>query len=109
MYVWCLKEGIAAGNPVINTHKRAERGRDRVLSDKEMTLIWQALPDGNCGDIVKLLILTGQRANEIAQLKWAEVNAGQIDLPRGGDGLEQTLTVPERHTKLLKVQLGKLG
>jgi site-specific recombinase XerD len=58
MYVWCLKEGIATGNPVANTRKREERARDRVLSNKELALIWRALPDGNYGDIVRLLILT---------------------------------------------------
>jgi integrase len=105
MYTWALKEGIATGNPVANTYKREERPRDRVLSNKELALIWQALPDGNYGDIVKLLILTGQRANEIARLKWSEIEAGQIALPRERTKNDRAHTVPLAPTALAILKL----
>jgi integrase len=111
MYTWALKEGIAAGNPVVNTYKREERPRDRVLSNKELALIWQALPPGNYGDIVKLLILTGQRANEIAQLKWSELESAQIVLPRERTKNDRAHTVPLGPTaiSILKLQTPRTG
>jgi integrase len=111
MYTWALKEGIAAGNPVVNTYKREERPRDRVLTGKELALIWQLLPDGNYGDIVKLLILTGQRANEIARLKWSEIESRQIVLSRERTKNDRAHTVPLGPTaiSILKLQTPRIG
>jgi integrase len=74
MFVWAMGEGLAAVNPVINTNRREEKTRDRVLSNDELRTIWQALEDDDYSVIVKLLMLTGQRANEIAGLRWSEVD-----------------------------------
>jgi integrase len=84
MFTWAIKEGLAASNPVIGTYKRPEQVRDRVLSGEEVRRIWHALPIGEYGTIVKLLILTGQRANEITALSWPEIDfkANAINLPR---------------------------
>jgi integrase len=83
MFVWLLKEGVTLphGNPAAYTHKRAETARDRVLSDAELRLVWNAIGNDDFGRILKLLTLTGQRANEIAGLKWSEVVDGSIVLP----------------------------
>ena len=59
-----------------------------MLSDAELKKVWRALPDGDFGDILKLLALTGCRANEIAQLRWSE-----IDLERG------VIALPASRTK----------
>jgi len=50
--------------------------RDRVLSDDELVRLWKATEQigGSFGAIYKLLILTGCRLNEIAQMKWAELS-----------------------------------
>ena len=75
MFTWAIKEGLAAGNPVTGTNKRPEQARDRVLGEEEIRLIWRALPDSDYGMIVKLLILTGQRRDEIAALRWHEIDS----------------------------------
>ena len=85
---WCAGEGFIDSNPAQFTNKNPERGRDRVLSDAELKKVWRALPDGDFGDILKLLALTGCRANEIAQLRWSE-----IDLERG------VIALPASRTK----------
>lgn len=74
MFAWGIREGIVETNPVANTGKREEKARDRVLSDAELKLIWQNLKDDQYGAIVRLLLLTGQRANEIAGLQWSEID-----------------------------------
>jgi integrase len=78
---WAMKQGIAEHNPVIGTERLEERSRERVLSDSELRLIWTGLEDGHFGAIVKLLILTAQRASEIADLRWSEIDGDVIALP----------------------------
>jgi len=83
MFTWGMKEGLVLANPIIATNKRKETPRERALNDAELSLVWRSLGDGDYGDIVKLLLLTGQRMNEIAALRWSEVNfdRGIISLP----------------------------
>jgi integrase len=80
---WIIREGVRLpeGNVASYTNKREESSRDRVLTDGELGLIWNACLDDDYGAILKLLMLTGQRANEIAQLRWNEVHDQQIVLP----------------------------
>ena len=84
LFAWCVTQGIADSNPVIGTTKYAEpSSRDRVLSESELAAVWNALPDNDYGSVVKLLILTGCRADEIAWLRWSEIDIDgrKISLP----------------------------
>jgi integrase len=81
MYAWAIQEGMAEFNPVTGTSRAPERSRDRVLSTTEIKVIWNALPDDHFGAIIKLLALTGARANEIAALRWDEIHDNMIVLP----------------------------
>jgi integrase len=80
-FSWAIQSGRIETNPVINTQKNDEQSRDRVLLPAELRLIWNALEDDHYGAIVKLLALTGQRAGEIAGLRWSEIHDGQIVFP----------------------------
>jgi integrase len=80
-FAWAMREGLALSNPVVNTNKRDEQTRDRVLSNEELKLIWNAAGADAYGTIIKLLILTGQRRSEIAELRWSEVNGDAMNLP----------------------------
>ena len=44
------------------------------MANDELAEIWKALPANDFGTILRLLILTGQRKREIADLRWPEVN-----------------------------------
>lgn len=84
MFNWAMKAGIAEGaNPAAFTNKEGERSRSRVLSAAELREIWAALPEGDYGSIIRLLILTGQRRTEIGDLRWSEINLKRsiISLP----------------------------
>ena len=86
---WCAREGYLDTNPAAYTNKAVENGgRDRLLTDAELALIWRGLGDDQYGTIMKLLILTGARRDEIASLCWSEV-----DLDDG------TITLPPSRTK----------
>jgi integrase len=80
---WAAREGLIDSNPAAFTNKRTETPRDRVLGDDEIRAMWAVLPPGDFGDIVKLLLLTGQRRSEIAELSWDEIDfeRGLITLP----------------------------
>jgi integrase len=84
LFAWAMKEGLADSNPTIATNSFAEHPRDRVLTDRELCVIWNALPQSDYGAILKLLMLTGQRLTEIADLRWSEIDfdKGVIRLPR---------------------------
>jgi integrase len=82
-FSWAIQAGMLDANPVTGTVREPERSRDRVLSANEIKQIWGALSDDHFGSIIKLLLLTGARANEIAALRWAEVHDDMIVLPAG--------------------------
>lgn len=74
-FSWLVREGLVESNPVIATNRAAEAGaRERVLSDSEITKIWHAAGDSQYGSIVRLLLLTGARRNEIASARWSEID-----------------------------------
>jgi Arm DNA-binding domain/Phage integrase family len=102
MFTWAIKEGLAASNPVTGTNKRPEQTRDRVLSEEEIRLIWRALPVSDYGVIVRLLILTGQRRDEIAGLRWHEIDSKTdvIILPRERTKNGRPHTIPLAATAL---------
>jgi integrase len=88
---WAKGRRLVASNPVSDLDRPAqEKSRERVLTDEELRKVWQAA--GELGHpytgIVRLLILTGQRRNEIAALRWNE-----IDLE------ERVLHLPAARTK----------
>jgi integrase len=85
MYSWAMRQGLCDGNPTIATNKQAdEEPRERVLLDAEIAPIWAATPDSDYGRIVKLLLLTGQRRDEIGGLRRSEVDLDRrlISLPK---------------------------
>jgi integrase len=86
---WAMREGLCDSNPVIGSNRPPEpKARDRVLSDGELAGIWNACKADDFGRIVRLLMLTGCRRDEIGALRWSEV-----DLDRG------VLMLPGERTK----------
>lgn len=73
MYAWAMKKGKAESNPVAGTEKHEEGSRDRVLNGAELAAIWRACGDDDYGHIVRLLILTGARRDEIAGVRDSEL------------------------------------
>jgi integrase len=75
MFAWGMKAGLVLGNPVAATYKPAEeKTRERVLTDRELALIWGSAASAADHDrIVRLLMLTGARREEVAGMSWSEV------------------------------------
>jgi integrase len=83
LFTWAMRKGLHDQNPVIATETRKEKTRHRVLTNPELSTVWNTLGEGDYADILRLLILTGQRASEIADLRWSEIDFDQdlISLP----------------------------
>jgi integrase len=84
---WCVGEGMLEHSPVTHTNVPIVKpARTRVLSRDELRTIWHALGDDRYSTILKLLLLTGLRRSEIANLQWGseiDLGAGVIKLPAG--------------------------
>jgi integrase len=76
VFSWAMRGGLAEANPVIGTEPPAqERSRERVLSEGELAEVWRAAEGmGEFGIIVRLLLLTGQRRDEVAGMRWSELD-----------------------------------
>ena len=84
-FVWAMRQGYVQHNPVIGSENPDNSpSRDRVLKDTELAAIWRACGDDDFGRIVRLLILTACRREEIGGLKWNEIDRdnGTITLPK---------------------------
>jgi integrase len=66
-----------ARNPMLGIKPPSRMGkRERTLTDAELRLVWRAAGGVGWpfGPIVRLLILTGQRRDEVAGLSWSELD-----------------------------------
>jgi integrase len=98
---WCVGRAVIDFSPVegISSPYR-EVSRDRVLTDQELAAVILAarrMPPPY-GRIVEFLALTGQRREEVAQLKWVEL-----------DEKTRTWTIPGSRTKNKKAHIVHLS
>jgi integrase len=107
-FSWAMGEGLLDQNPVVGTNKREEKKRKRVLSPAELQLIWAHAGDDHYGTILKLLALTGARADEIAALRWSEISQDStlVTLPpeRVKNGREHEIPLSLAARKIIEAQ-----
>ena len=82
---WCVAREYCQTNPLANIPKpKAAPPRERVLDEEELRKIWAATEtDTRYSLIVRLLLLSGQRANQIACLhqSWIDYSGKVINFP----------------------------
>ena len=88
LFNWAAGRYMLPSNPCEHLQRPSgENSRDRVLTDDELRLVWRAAGERGWpfGPIVQLLILTGQRRDEVAGMAWPELNLKERTwhLPRG--------------------------
>jgi integrase len=91
LFNWAIGRGILSTSPAEGVKPPLdERARDRILTDDELRLFWQACESIGYpfGSIAMLLLLTGQRRREVSGMSWSE-----IDLDT------KTWTIPGDRTK----------
>jgi integrase len=98
LWHWAIMSGLQELNPVTNTAKVAkEVSRERVLSEAELTAIWRETGSGSDYDrIVRLLMLTGARRDEVGRMSWPEIDRDLWTLPsaRSKNGLPHEVLLP---------------
>jgi integrase len=72
LFAWAAQRGLVERDPAAGVAKPArEVSRDRVLDDRELAAVWEAA--GEMGwpwsPFVRLLVLLGQRRNEVAGMR----------------------------------------
>jgi integrase len=108
LFTWAMKEGLCDANPVIGTNDPSAgiKPRERVLADDEIRAIWNACREDNSGRIVKLLLLTGCRREEIGALTWDEfdLDTGMLNIPgsRTKNGRELSLPLSSLALDILR-------
>ncbi|BBO72071.1 integrase [Desulfosarcina alkanivorans] len=81
LFNFAAERGVIDDSPCTRIKKLPEKGRDRVLTDDEIRLLWTALDLENKDfDIykptklaIKLILLTGQRPGEVCGMRWSEI------------------------------------
>jgi integrase len=73
-YQWAVKRGSLSTNPFHALPLAAVVKRERVLTDDELRAIWRGTErPSSFNAIVRMLILTGQRREEVAGMTWGHV------------------------------------
>jgi integrase len=101
MLRWCAdRDWIEAVPTVGRSAKVKEKPRDRTLTDTEVVALWKAMDSvtETVRDYLRLLLLTGQRTEDVRAMAWAEVD------------LDAALwTIPEARYKTGRVQVVPLA
>ena len=77
LWRWALERGDIADNPVPSMAKpKVPKARDRVLTDDELVVIWNATEKVRAplGAFYRVLMLTGQRRDEVGGMAWSQVD-----------------------------------
>jgi integrase len=91
--------------------KNADRARTRMLGDDEIRDLWRALDTAKApqpfAPLVRMLLLTAQRREEVAQMSWPEVEGDTWLIPaeRYKSGLPNAVPL----TKAARALLGEAG
>jgi integrase len=75
-YHWAVKRGTLTSNPFVDLPLPRVDARDRVLENDELRAIWLATAKPSTfNNVVRMLVLTGQRLEEVAGMAWSELSA----------------------------------
>ena len=91
LFNWAVEKDRLAVSPITGMRPPTkEHARDRALTDDELRWLWAAceLSGWPFGPLVKLLLLTAQRRDEVAGMEWPEL-----------DFVKKTWTIPRAKAK----------
>jgi integrase len=108
---FAVQRGIIAVNPFAGIKAPSSekgRARARVLDDDELRLVWRAAEalGWPFGPIVQLLLLTGARRDEVADLEWREVDLDRavwtLPAERAKNGREHSIPLSDKAIEVLR-------
>lgn len=105
---WAVEVGMIERNVALGVHKPVDRQCERFLDEAEIAALWSSFDEWDARRpravaILRLLLLTGCRFNEIASLKWAEADLAfsMLRLPRTKTG-SRTIFLSAAAVELLR-------
>ncbi|MHA2937716.1 tyrosine-type recombinase/integrase [Vibrio sp. RC27] len=108
---WGVRRGYLANDPTANLKKseyHAPKPRERCLSLDEIAIVWRKLPElGLSKQVVlatKILLLTGQRRNEITLSEWQHIDFinGTWLMPNTKNGKDHTIPLSNQVIELFR-------
>jgi integrase len=83
-FKWCLGRDLILSNPLATLPPpRIPESRDRVLREEELRRIWKATYEMSLwGPMYRLLMLTAQRREEVAQISYQEIERDTWVIPK---------------------------
>lgn len=96
---WAVERGLLTTSPCLGLRSPARvEARDRVLSEGEVARVWAACArlGWPFGPLFRLLLLTGQRREEVASMRWRDLDldAATWTLPREATKSDRRHVVP---------------
>lgn len=101
MYTFAVQHGYAEYNPIQYIKPLGKENiRDRVYSEEELKKLWEAFDEENepINSLLKVLVLTGQRFQETASMKWHDLDNDIWRIPAENNKANRThyLPLPEQ-------------
>ena len=84
LFVWCTEREIIEASPMLGIKRPGkEEERDRVLTNEEIRLIWDACEQIGWpfGPFTRMLLVTAQRRDEVAHMRWDDIETDKWSLP----------------------------
>jgi integrase len=108
-YSWAIERDLIKDNPFAKLPLPEAKQRKRTLSDEEIRAVWSATAGvGPFNAMVRMLLVTGQRLNEVARLPWAELDAGlttwTLPAERAKNGVEHIVPLSEQARAIIAAQ-----
>ncbi|MDR7155378.1 integrase [Sphingobium xenophagum] len=101
LFRWAVSEGDLDVSPMVGVEPPAlPQKRDRFLTDEELGIVWRGTEEMGFpfAPLFRLLIITGQRVEEVAGLDWSELNRARAmwslpaDRAKNGEASEVPLS-----------------
>lgn len=81
IFSWAIREDILKANPCQQVERNATASRERILSDSEIPKFWAAFEDVFEGELLKMILLTGQRPGEVRCMRTEHIIDGWWEMP----------------------------
>lgn len=106
---WSVERGMIEANPISGMKPLSkEKPRERVLTDNELGALWAVCGDEGYpfGDCMKLLMLSGQRRAEVAEMRWSELDLEKrlwtLPSSRAKNGKQHTVPITDAMLEVLR-------
>lgn len=97
LFNWAIARDMLDDNPCDKVKPPAEeKARDRVLTDDELRALWNGCEaiDWPFGPLFQILLLTGQRREEVGSMEWKEIEGDTWTIPRERVKTDRAQDVP---------------